>query len=86
MRSLVSIYYFLRVLLFLVTVNQIPSNVSFSVLVFIYLACNILIALAQLYKRSYMNIADALILANLALIIVSQLTLLPSFSTYVGAY
>ena len=86
MRSLVSIYYFLRVLLFLVTVNQIPSNVSFSVLVFIYLACNILIALAQPCKRPYMNIADALILANLALIIVSQLTLLPSFSTYVGAY
>ena len=68
MRSLVSIFFFLRVLLSLVTVDQIPPNVSYSILVFIYMACSILIALAQPYSRTYMNIADTLILANLALI------------------
>ena len=62
MRGLVSIYFFLRVL------DQIPLNVSFSILVFIYLACSILIALVQTYKRLYMNIADTLILANSALL------------------
>ena len=76
MRSLVSMYFFLRVLISLVTVNQIPSQVGFSVTLFIYLACSILIALAQPYKKSYMNIADTLILANLALIslVLSQLS------------
>ena len=76
MRSLVSVFFFLRVLLSLVTVNQIQPNVSYSILVFIYLACSILIALAQPYSRTYMNIADTLILANLALIslVLSQIS------------
>ena len=75
MRSLVSIFFFLRVLLSLMTVNQIPPNVSYSILVFIYMACSILIALAQPYNRTYMNITDTLIFANLALIslVLSQL-------------
>ena len=50
MRSLVCTYFFLRLLLYLVTVNQIPANVAFSILVFIYIACSTLIALAQPYK------------------------------------
>ena len=76
MRSLVSIYFFIRVLISLVTVNQIPPQVSFSITLFIYLACSILIALAQPYKKPYMNIADTLILANLALLslVLSQLS------------
>ena len=66
MRSLVSIYFFLRVLVSLVTINQIPASVSFSLLVFIYTASSTLIALTQPYKRKYMTIIDTLILANLA--------------------
>ena len=75
MRSLVCIYFFLRLLLYLVTVNQIPANVAFSILVFIYIACSTLIALAQPYKKPYMNYIDTLILGNLATIslILSQL-------------
>ena len=46
MRSLVSVYFFLRVLTTLVNVNQIPPQVSFSIIVFICMACSILIALA----------------------------------------
>ena len=68
LRSLVSMYFFLRVLLSVVTLNQIPPTVDFSIIVFIFLACSILIALAQPYKKGYMNIIDTLILANLALI------------------
>ena len=76
MRSLVCIYFFLRVLLFLVTVNQIPANVAFSIPAFIYLACSTLIALAQPYKKPYMNNTDVLILANLSVLslILSQLS------------
>ena len=75
MRSLVCLYFFLRVLIHFVTVHQIPPNVGFSILVFIYIACSTLIALAQPYKKPYMNNADTLILVNLALLslILSQL-------------
>ena len=76
MKSLVSMYFFLRVLISLVVINQIPLKVSLSITLFIYLACSILIALAQPYKQPYMNIADTLILANLALLslVLSQLS------------
>ena len=76
MRSLVSIYFFLRLLVSLVTINQIPASVSFSLLVFIYTASSTLIALTQPYKRKYMTIIDTLILANLATLshILSQLS------------
>ena len=68
MRSLVSLYLFPRLLIDAITIDQIPPNVSFSILVFLYMACSILIALAQPYRKQYMNIADTLILVNLALI------------------
>ena len=68
MRSLVSIYFFLRLLLHFVTVDQIPANVAYCILVFIYTACSTLIALAQPYKRSYMNNTDTLILVNLSIL------------------
>jgi hypothetical protein len=84
MRFLVSIYFFPRLLIHSLTIDQIPSNVGFSMLVFLYMACSTLIALAQPYKKKYMNIADALILLNLALLslILSQLSgYQPSTST-----
>lgn len=76
MRSLVSIYFFLRLLLHLVPTDQISANVSLSILAFMYISCGTLIALVQPYKRPYMNNADALILMNLAVItfILSQLS------------
>ena len=66
MRSLVGLYFFLRVLIHFVNVHQIPASLGFSIFVFIYIACSILIALAQPYKRQHMNIVDTLILVNLA--------------------
>ena len=76
MRSLVCLYFFLRLLLNLVTVYQIPTNVSFSILVFIYITCSTLIALAQPYKKPYMNNTDTLILTNLSVLslVLSQLS------------
>ena len=75
MRSLVSMYFFLRLLIHIVTIDQIPSNVGFSILVFIYVVCSMLISLAQPYRKAYMNITDTLILANLAILslLLSQL-------------
>ena len=75
MRSLVSMYFSLRLLASLFTINQIPGKISFSILVFIYTSCSTLIALAQPYKRRYMTIVDTLILADLAMasLILSQL-------------
>ena len=66
MRSLVGLYFFLRVLIHFVNVYQIPASLGFSIFVFIYIACSILIALAQPYKRQHMNNVDTLILVNLA--------------------
>lgn len=68
MRSLVSLYFFLRLLAYALSVYQIPSSVGLSMLVFIYTACSMLIALAQPYREPYMNIIDALILADVAII------------------
>ena len=75
MRSLVSIYFFFRLLLNMVPTDYLSASVSFSILVFMYISCGTLIALAQPYKRAYMNIADSLIFMNIAVItiILSQL-------------
>ena len=73
MRSLISIYYFSRLLIHMVTIDQIPPKVGFSLLVFIYTACSMLIVLAQLYKKKYMNITDILILALLSFILSQQI-------------
>ena len=83
MRSLVSLYFFLRLLLHLAPISQIPRNVGFSIIVFIYITCGILIALAQPYKRSYMNIVDTVILANLAVLslILSQVSVEVSYTS-----
>ena len=88
MRSLVSIYFFLRLMVSFATTTQIPRRVSFSILVFIYTASTILIALAQPYKQKYMNIVDTLILANLAMLslVLSQLSGEPHHASIVFFY
>ena len=69
MRSFVSLYYFVHWLFFILSFMELPvpngifvnlSDIMFTVL-------SILIAVVRPYKRAYMNIADALILANLGL-------------------
>ena len=69
-------YTFFFGLLYLVSDNQIPPDVDFSIFAVIYTTCSTLIAVAQPYKRKYINVADTHILANLAIIslILTQLS------------
>ena len=68
MRGLVSLYFFLRLILNFVNVYQILNAVSFTTDVILYAEFSLLISLLQPYKKTYMNVLDTLILANLAMI------------------
>ena len=68
MRSFVSFHFFLRLLGNYLSVDQILVNLSFTVIILLYAASSLLIALVRPYKRTYMNVLDTLILANLAMI------------------
>lgn len=70
MRSLVSMYFLLRLLISILyseTVFEFSAG-SISVAA-LYGGCSLLIALVRPYKKSYMNIVDALVLGNLTLLI-----------------
>ena len=56
MRSLVCIYIFLRELIHLVTVHQIPASLDFSILVFICVVCSILIVIQKAMHTCIMSI------------------------------
>ena len=69
MRSFVSLYYFVHWLFFILSAVELPlpgglfvnvSDITFTVL-------GVLIAVVRPYKKTYMNIADTLILAHLGL-------------------
>ena len=68
MRGLVSIHFFLRLLGNYMSVDDILKNMSFTTVVVLYAVCSHLIAIAQPYKKTYMNTIETLIIANLALI------------------
>jgi hypothetical protein len=68
MRSFVSVHFFLRLLGNYLSVDEILVNLSFTVVILLYVVSSLLIALARPYKKAYMNITDTLILANLALL------------------
>ena len=68
MRSFVSMHFFLRLICNFLSVDDVLVNISFNVVVFLYIASSLLMAMVRPYKKMYMNITDTLILANLALI------------------
>ena len=68
MRGLVSTYFFLRLIINFMNVYQILNIISFTADVILYAAFSLLISLLQPYKKTYMNVLDALILANMAMI------------------
>ena len=68
MRSFVSVHFFLRLLGNYLSVDEILVNLSFTVVILLYVVSSLLMALARPYKKAYMNITDTLILANLALL------------------
>lgn len=68
MRGLVSMYFFLRLIVNFLNVYQILNTISFTADVILYAAFSLLISLLQPYKKTYMNVLDTLILANMAII------------------
>ena len=66
MRSFVSVHFLLRVLGNYIMVDEILVDLSFTVVILLYVVSSLLIALVQPYKKTYMNIMDTLIMANLA--------------------
>ena len=68
MRSLVSMHFFLRIICNFLNIDEVLISVSFTVVIFLYTASSLLIALVRPYKKTYMNVTDTLILINLALI------------------
>ena len=67
MRSFVSVHFLLRVANY-ISVEEILVDLSFTVVILLYFASSLLIALVQPYKKTYMNVLDTLIMANLALL------------------
>ena len=67
MRSLASMYFILRVISILIF-QMISLSVSLISAVILYTSYGIMIALVRPYKKTYMNIIDTLIMANLALL------------------
>ena len=68
MRSLASLYFFLRLIINFIFIDQIPLSASYTFIAILYAGCSLLIAIIQPYKKLHMNIIDSLILANMALI------------------
>ena len=68
MRSFVSVHFLLRVLANYLSVDEILVDLSFTVVILLYIASSLLIALVQPYKKTYMNVLDTLIMANLAVL------------------
>ena len=68
MRSFVSLYYFIYWLIFgLCVVEELFRPVHLSVGAIVFTVFGFLLAVVRPYKKTYMNVSDALILANLAL-------------------
>ena len=69
MRSLVSMYFLLRLLISILYSETVFEFSAGSIFVAaLYGGCSLLIALVRPYKKLYMNIVDALVLGNLTLL------------------
>ena len=68
MRSLASLYFFLRLIINFTFIDQIPVSASYTFVAIVYAGCSLMIAIVQPYKKSFMNTIDSLILASMALI------------------
>ena len=68
MRSFVCVHFLLRVIVNYLSVDEILVNLSFTIVILLYLVSSILIALVRPYKKTYMNVTDTLIMANLTVL------------------
>jgi hypothetical protein len=68
MRSLASVYFILRwIVIFIFQLTSLSTSLTFAIV--LYTSYGILIALVRPYKKTYMNVIDTLIMANLALLV-----------------
>ena len=68
MRSLASLYFFIRLIINFTFIDQIPVSASYTFVAILYAGCSLMIAIVQPYKKSFMNTIDSLILASMALV------------------
>ena len=68
MRSFICIHFVLRFIINYFSVDEILVNLSFTVIIFLYIITTVLFAIFQPYKKTYMNVTEILIFANLALL------------------
>ena len=66
MRSLASLYFFLRLIINFIFTDEIPLSASYTFVAVLYAGCSLLIAIVQPYKKIFMNTIDSLILANMS--------------------
>ena len=69
MRSFICIHFALRVIAGYLSVDEILVDLSFTLVILLYVISSLLFAIIQPYKRTYMNITETLILAILSLVI-----------------
>ena len=55
MRSLVSMHFFLRIICNFLNIDEVLISVSFTVVILLYTASSLLIALVQSYKKAYIK-------------------------------
>ena len=84
MRSLASLYFFLRILVFIIICVQSEIIYFFS-LTLIFCATSLMVAIVRPYKKPYMNNIDILVLSTLSLVpvlYILYLYLIPGYSTF----
>ena len=86
LRSLASLYFFIRILIFLVIAVQ-TEIIFFFVVGMIFCSTSLLIAIVRPYKKPYMNNFDVLVLTTMSLVCflyVLYLYLMPRYSRFMS--
>ena len=86
LRSLASLYFFIRILTFLVSAVQ-TEIIFFFVVAVIFCSTSLLIAIVRPYKKPYMNNFDVLVLTTMSLVCflyVLYLYLMPRYSKFMS--
>ena len=68
MRSFICVHFALRVIVSYLSVDEILADLSFTLEILVYVVSSLLFAIFQPYKRTYVNITETLILANMAIL------------------
>ena len=86
MRSFASLYFFVRIVGFVGIAIFPTMSLAWLFQVLLFGSCGLLIALAQPYKKAYMNITDSLLLCSIAMFALLYLLYLYAFSDSTAIY